>query len=136
VAAKPPITVLIVDDQPRQRDGFRLVIDSQRDLTVIGEAGDGAQALAFVRRTPTDVVLMDVRMPRVNGFTATERITTDAQVQQLGRAPRVVLVTALDLDDFVPMTARVGAFALLYKDAPPEALLQAIRAAAAQPPVV
>ena len=132
MAAKPPVTVLIVDDQARQREGFRMVIDSQRDLTVIGEAGDGAQALAFVRRTPTDVVLMDVRMPRVNGLTAAERISADVQVQALGPAPRIVLVTALDLDDFVPMTAAVGAFALLYKDAPPVALLEAIRGAAKQ----
>ena len=69
------ISVLIVDDQPLQRAGFRLILDSQPDITVIGEAGDGAQALAQVRRTQTDVVLMDIRMPRVNGMVATERIT-------------------------------------------------------------
>jgi DNA-binding NarL/FixJ family response regulator len=125
-----PIAVVIVDDQPLQREGFRLVLDSQRDITVIGEAGDGAQALAFVRRNRADVVLMDVRMPRVNGFTATERITADSQVRTLGAPPRVVLVTALDLDDHIPTAAKAGAYAMLYKDVPPEALLEAIRGAA------
>ena len=125
-----PIAVVIVDDQPLQREGFRLVLDSQRDITVIGEAGDGAQALAFVRRNKADVVLMDVRMPRVNGFTATERISSDAQVRALGAPPRVVLVTALDLDDHIPTAAGAGAYAMLYKDVAPEALLEAIRGAA------
>ena len=126
------INVVIVDDTPRQRDGFRMVIESQKDMTVVGEAGDGAQALALVRRIPADVVLMDVRMPRVNGFTATERILADEQVRGLGRPPRVVLVTALDLDDHIPTAAKVGAYAVLYKDVPAEALLEAIRAAAKQ----
>ncbi len=71
-------------------------------------------------------------MPRVNGFVATERISSDAQVLGLGPAPRVVLVTALDLDDHLPTAARVGAYAMLYKDVPPEALLEAIRGAAKQ----
>ena len=126
------INVVIVDDTPRQRDGFRMVLESQKDMTVVGEAGDGAQALALVRRIPADVVLMDVRMPRVNGFTATERILADEQVRGLGRPPRVVLVTALDLDDHIPTAAKVGAYAVLYKDVPAEALLEAIRAAAKQ----
>ena len=125
-----PIAVVIVDDQPLQREGFRLVLESQRDITVIGEAGDGAQALAFVRRNKADVVLMDVRMPRVNGFTATERISADPQVRTLGVPPRIVLVTALDLDDHIPTAARAGAYAMLYKDVSPEALLEAIRGAA------
>ncbi len=130
--AAAPISVIVVDDQPLQREGFRLVLDSQRDITVVGEAADGAQALALARRTPADVVLMDVRMPRVNGFTATERILKDAQVAALGRPPRVVLVTALDLDDHIPTAARVGAYAVLYKDVPSEALLEAVRGAARQ----
>jgi DNA-binding NarL/FixJ family response regulator len=127
-----PIAVIIVDDTPRQRDGYRMLLESQKDITVVGEAGDGAQALALSRRIAADVVLMDVRMPRVNGFTATERILSDAKVQALGRPPRVVLVTALDLDDHIPTAAKVGAFAVLYKDAPPEALLEAVRGAAKQ----
>lgn len=124
-------TVLIVDDQPLQRAGFRLLLESQPDIEVIGEAGDGAQALAIVRRTATDVVLMDVRMPRVNGVVATERISGDAQVLALGPAPRIVLVTALDLDEHIPAAESVGAHAMLYKDAEPDVLLAAIRAAAA-----
>ncbi len=130
--AAQPISVVIVDDQPLQREGFRLVLDSQKDITVVGEAGDGAQALALVRRTAAEVVLMDIRMPRVNGFTATQRILGDAQVAALGRPPRVVLVTALDLDDHIPTAAKVGAYAVLYKDVPPEALLEAVRGAAKQ----
>jgi DNA-binding NarL/FixJ family response regulator len=130
--AAAPIQVIIVDDQPLQREGYRLVLDSQKDITVVGEAGDGAQALALARRTPADVVLMDVRMPRVNGFTATQRILTDAQVSALGRPPRVVLVTALDLDDHIPTAARAGAYAVLYKDVPSAALLEAVRGAAKQ----
>ena len=128
--ALQPISVIIVDDQPLQREGFRLVLESQDDITVVGEAADGAQALALARRTPADVVLMDVRMPRVNGFTATERIRSDAQVQSLGPVPRVVLVTALDLDDHIPTAAKVGAYAVLYKDVPSAALLEAVRGAA------
>ena len=130
--ALQPISVIVVDDQPLQREGFRLVLDSQRDITVVGEAADGAQALALARRTPADVVLMDVRMPRVNGFTATERILSDAQVNSLGRPPRVVLVTALDLDDHIPTAAKVGAYAVIYKDVPSAALLDAVRGAAKQ----
>ena len=127
-----PIRVILVDDQPLQREGFRLVLESQDDITVVGEAADGAQALALARRTPADVVLMDVRMPRVNGFTATERIRSDAQVQSLGPVPRVVLVTALDLDDHIPTAAKAGAYAVLYKDALSAALLDAVRGAARQ----
>ena len=127
-----PIRVILVDDQPLQREGFRLVLESQDDISVVGEAADGAQALALARRTAADVVLMDVRMPRVNGFTATERIRSDAQVQSLGPVPRVVLVTALDLDDHIPTAAKVGAYAVLYKDAPSAALLDAVRGAARQ----
>lgn len=126
------ISVIIVDDTPRQRDGYRMLLASQKDMTVVGEAGDGAQALALARRIPADVVLMDVRMPRVNGFSATERILSDAKVQALGRPPRVVLVTALDLDDHIPTAAKVGAYAVLYKDVPAEALLEAVRGAAKQ----
>ena len=125
------IRVIIADDQPLQREGFRLVIGSQPDIEIVGEAGDGAQTLAQVRRTLTDVVLMDIRMPRVNGLVAAQRITADAQVRSLGPAPRIVLVTALDLDEHVRAADAAGAFTLLYKDVPPELLLEAIRGAAA-----
>jgi DNA-binding NarL/FixJ family response regulator len=128
--AAAPISVLIVDDQRLQRDGYRMLLDSQRGISVVGDVGDGAQALAFVRRTLVDVVLMDIRMPRVNGFVATERIRSDATVQSLGPVPRIVLLTALDLDDYLPTAARAGAWAMLYKDVPPSALIEAVRGAA------
>jgi len=130
VVARTPIRVLIVDDQPLQRAGYRMVLEATEGLEVVGEAGDGAQALAIVRRTPTDVVLMDIRMPRVNGFVATERILGDDQVRELGPVPAVVLLTALDLDGYVATAARAGAYAILFKDAAPEALIEAIRHAA------
>lgn len=130
-AARPPVRVLIADDAPHQRAGWRMVLDSQPDLTVIGEAGDGARALAIVRREPTDVVLMDLHMPRVNGLAASERITGDAAVRALGPAPRIVLATAIDLDDHVAEAARAGVFAVVYKDIDPESLLEIVRAAGA-----
>lgn len=129
-AKAKPITVLIVDDQPNQREGFRNLIDSQADMTVVGEAGDGAAALTFARRNALDVILMDVRMPRVNGLVATKRITTDNQVASLGRAPRIIVTTALELDELVPSVSEAGAFAMVYKDADPEELLDTIRGAA------
>ena len=128
-AERPPVRVLIADDAPHQRAGWRMVLDSQPDLTVIGEAGDGARVLAIVRREPTDVVLMDLHMPRVNGLAASERITRDAAVLELGPAPRIVLATAIDLDDHVAAAARAGVFAVVYKDIDPESLLEIVRAA-------
>ncbi len=107
-----------------------MILAAQPDIDIVGEVGDGARALAVVRREPTDVVLMDLHMPRVNGLAASERITTDGQVRQLGPAPRVVLATALDLDDHVVDAARAGVFAVVYKDLEPDALLATIRAAA------
>ena len=125
------ITVLIADDQPLQRAGFRMVLGSQSDIEIVGEAGDGAQALAQVRRTKTDVVLMDLRMPRVNGLVASQRITADARVRELGPAPRIILITALELDENVPGAAEAGVYAMVYKDVEPERLLSIVRAAAA-----
>lgn len=127
------ISVLIADDSHHQRTGWRMVLESQPDIEIVGEAGDGARALAIVRREPTDVVLIDLHMPRVNGLVASARITTDVAVLELGRAPRVVLATALDLDDHVAEAARAGVFAVVHKDIEPEALLEIVRAAAAAP---
>lgn len=124
------IAVLIADDQPAQRQGFRMVLESQPDITVVAECGDGAQALALARRRHIDVILMDVRMPRVNGLVAAERITNDAAVLAMGAAPRIVLVTALDLEDHIAAAVDANAHAMLYKDVPPETLLDAIRSAA------
>lgn len=128
------IRVAIADDQPLQRDGFRMVLESQPDIRVVGEAGDGAQLLSIVRRMETDVVLMDIQMPRVNGLAASERVAEDEQVlERQGRPPRVVLVTAVDLDDHLPAAAAAGVFAVLYKDVSPDGLLETIRAAATAP---
>ena len=115
------IRVLLVDDQALVRAGFRMVIDSQDDLTVVGEAGDGQAAIALVARCRPDVVVMDVRMPIMDGIEATRRITA------LGPAPKVVVLTTFDLDEHALQAIRAGASGFLLKDAPPEEMLQALR---------
>jgi len=123
------IRILLADDSHLQREGWRLVLGTQPDLEVVGEAGDGAQALGLLRRTSADVVLMDIQMPRVDGLTAAGRILGDAQVRERG-TPRVILLATVDLDDHVPAAAMAGAYAVLWKDSEPEALLDTIREAA------
>ncbi|WP_341350985.1 response regulator transcription factor [Nocardioides convexus] len=103
------------------RAGFRMLIDSQPDLTVVGEAGDGGEALERLAVTACDVVLMDVRMPRLDGVEATRRLTARAG------APQVVVLTTFDLDEHALGAIRAGAAAFLLKDATPETLLGAIR---------
>ncbi|MBB3677135.1 response regulator [Modestobacter versicolor] len=115
------IRVVLVDDQQLVRAGFRMVIDSQPDLTVVGEAGDGGAAVDLLRRTPADVVLMDVRMPGTDGIAAT------AQVTALPDPPRVVVLTTFDLDEYVVAAIGAGASGFLLKDAPPEEMLDAVR---------
>ncbi|MGY1605237.1 response regulator [Geodermatophilus sp. SYSU D00815] len=115
------IRVVLVDDQQMVRAGFRMVIESQADLTVVGEAGDGASAVELLRRTPADVVLMDVRMPGTDGIEATRQVTA------LREAPRVVVLTTFDLDEYVVAAIGAGASGFLLKDAPPEEMLGAIR---------
>ncbi len=116
-----PIRVVLVDDQQLVRAGFRMVIDSQPDLTVVGEAGDGAAAVELVRTTPADVVLMDIRMPGTDGIAATGQVTA------LPDAPRVVVLTTFDLDEYVVAAIGAGASGFLLKDAPPEEMLAAVR---------
>ncbi len=116
-----PIRVVLVDDQQMVRAGFRMVIDSQPDLTVVGEAGDGASAVELLRRTPADVVLMDVRMPGTDGIEATRQVTA------LSQPPRVVVLTTFDLDEYVVAAIGAGASGFLLKDAPPEEMLAAVR---------
>jgi len=116
------IRVFLVDDQELVRAGFRMLIDSQPDLAVVGEAGDGHEAVAALTDgTEADVVLMDVRMPRMDGVEATGLIA--------GRdgAPRVIVLTTFDLDEYAFAAIRAGAAAFLLKDARPEDLLTAIR---------
>ena len=115
------IRVFLVDDQELVRAGFRMLIDSQPDLSVVGEAGDGQEAVAALGRIEADVVLMDVRMPRMDGVEATGLIA--------GRqdAPRVIVLTTFDLDEYAFAAIRAGAAAFLLKDARPEDLLTAIR---------
>jgi DNA-binding NarL/FixJ family response regulator len=129
--ATGPIRVVLVDDSRMQREGQRLLIGSQAEFTVVGQAGDGAQALAVLRRESADVVLMDIQMPRVNGLAATERILADPRVREIGRPPRIVLLASVDLEDHVPAAAVAGAYAVLYKDVEPERLFETIREAAA-----
>ena len=115
------IRIVLVDDQQLVRAGFRMVLDSQADLQVVGEAGDGDEAVRVVAETAPDVVLMDVRMPGVDGLEATRRITG------AGERPRVVVLTTFDLDEYALSAIKAGASGFLLKDAPPEEMLQAVR---------
>jgi DNA-binding NarL/FixJ family response regulator len=118
---REPVRVVLVDDQQMVRAGFRMVIDSQPDLTVVGEAGTGAEAVALLARTPADVVLMDIRMPAMDGIEATRHITARSE------PPRVVVLTTFDLDEYVVSAIGAGASGFLLKDAPPEEMLAAVR---------
>ncbi len=118
------IRVLIADDQSLVRTGFRLILSGEADIEVVGEAGDGAEAIAIARETQPDVVLMDVRMPGVDGIEATRALVT----REAG--PRVLVLTTFDLDDVVYDALRAGASGFLLKDAPEERLLTAIRVVA------
>ncbi|MGC5628323.1 response regulator [Georgenia sp. Z1344] len=123
--AADPIRVVLVDDQQLVRAGFALVIGSQPDMTVVGEAGDGAQALRMLAGVEADVVLMDVRMPNLDGLAATRGLAERAAGG--GRVPKVVILTTFDLDEYVLQAIRAGASGFLLKDAPPEDMLAAIR---------
>ena len=121
------IRVLLVDDQPLFRRGVRMLIDSQPDLTVVGEAGDGGEAVVVADEQRPDVVLMDIRMPRADGIAGTAGILQAAD--KAGHAPpRVIVLTTFDLDDAALRAIRAGASGFLLKDAEPEFLLAAIRA--------
>jgi DNA-binding NarL/FixJ family response regulator len=124
--------VFLVDDQALVRAGLKLVIDSQSDLDVVGEAADGRAALEALGVTRADVVLMDVRMPVLDGVAATERLIA----RDGNRAPRVIVLTTFDLDEYVYAALRAGASGFLLKDAEPEELLGAIRAVAGGDAVV
>ncbi|MFE7585008.1 response regulator [Streptomyces gardneri] len=123
-------TVLIADDQPMQRLGFRMLLESQDDMTVVGEASNGTEAIRLVDRHHPDVVLMDIRMPGLDGIEATRRIVTT------GARTRILIVTTFDLDEYAYEGLRAGASGFLVKDAQPEELLAGIRAVASGDAVV
>jgi DNA-binding NarL/FixJ family response regulator len=124
------ISVLLVDDQPLLRVGFRMVLESQDDLTVVGEAGDGAEAVRLTAELEPDVVLMDVRMPEMDGIEATRRIA------ESGSRSRVVVLTTFDLDEYAFAALQAGASGFLLKDVPPGDLLTGIRAVASGDAVI
>ncbi|SFO48384.1 two component transcriptional regulator, LuxR family [Geodermatophilus obscurus] len=115
------IRVLLVDDQPLLRTGFRLILQSEPDIEVVGEAGDGEVALSQVRALRPDVVLMDIRMPRMDGVEATRRLA------EFDDPPRVLVLTTYDLDEYVVDSLRAGASGFLLKDVPAEDLVDAVR---------
>jgi DNA-binding NarL/FixJ family response regulator len=116
------IRIVLVDDQELVRTGFRMVLDAQPDMTVVGEAADGLAAVEFARAHSADVMVMDARMPRLDGVEATRRI------RLAGDRPRVLMLTTFDLDEYAFAALKAGASGFLLKDVPPEELLFAIRA--------
>jgi DNA-binding NarL/FixJ family response regulator len=120
-----PIRVLLVDDQALFRAGIRMLVSSQPDLEFVGEAGDGAEGIRVAAQVRPDVVLMDIRMPVMDGIDSTRGILADAERD--GRTPRVVVLTTFDLDEAAARAIRAGASGFVLKDADPEFLLAAIR---------
>ncbi|WP_029090011.1 response regulator [Brevibacterium album] len=120
------VQVMLVDDQVLVRAGFAMVIDSQPDMTVVGQAGDGEEALAAAHELQPDVVLMDVRMPRLDGIQTTRRLLELAD-SGVVPAPRIIVLTTFDTDEYALAALRAGASGFLLKDAQPEVLLDSIR---------
>ncbi|WP_406474177.1 response regulator [Streptomyces platensis] len=121
------IRVLLADDQLLVRAGFKALLDAQPDIEVVAEAADGQQALDAVREHRPDIVLMDIRMPVVDGLVATRRITEDPRLREV----KVVMLTTFELDEYVFEAIRSGASGFLVKDTEPEELLRAVRAVVA-----
>jgi DNA-binding NarL/FixJ family response regulator len=130
VSDPSPTSILLVDDQPMLRMGYRMILDAQPDLTVVGEAENGLEAIELTDRLEPDVVLMDVRMPGLDGVQATERIVAS------GSGSRIIILTTFDLDEYAYGALRAGASGFLLKDAPPPDMLSAIRAVATGDAVV
>lgn len=121
-----PISILIADDQPMVRMGLRALVEAEPDMAVAGEAGTGLEAVAEVHRTHPDVVLMDIRMPDLDGIEALRRISADPDCD----STRVVVLTTFELDEYVFAALQAGAAGFLVKDADPEQILNGIRLAA------
>jgi DNA-binding NarL/FixJ family response regulator len=124
------IRVVVVDDQHLVRTGFRMILEAEEDIAVVGEATDGIEAVEVVARANADVVLMDIRMPKLDGIEASARITATAN------PPRILVLTTFDLDEYVHAALRAGASGFLLKDTPAEQLVDAIRIIAAGDAVV
>ena len=124
-----PIRVVVADDHEVVRNGFAGLIDTQPDMTVVGTAANGAEAVAVCRERPTDVVLMDIRMPGMDGIEATRELTGGAAAPDGG--PRVLILTTFDLDEYVYDAIRAGASGFLLKDVTAERLFDAVRVVAA-----
>ncbi|BEH02058.1 response regulator transcription factor [Brooklawnia propionicigenes] len=125
-----PLTVFLADDQSLVRSGFRMLIDAEDDMTVVGEATNGLGALTALTNSPADVVLMDIRMPEMDGVEATRRIVA------AGLPTKVLVLTTFDLDEYVFAALKAGASGFMLKDARPDDLLNAIRSVAAGEAVV
>ncbi|MGH3488786.1 MAG: response regulator [Actinopolymorphaceae bacterium] len=121
--AHSPTRVLLVDDQPLLRTGFRMILESESDIAVVGEAGDGEKAVEEARVLQPDVVLMDIRMPRMDGVEATRTITGADRSSRI----KVLILTTFDLDEYIVEGLRAGASGFLLKDVPPVVLVAAIR---------
>ena len=120
------IRIVLVDDQELLRTGFRMILDAQQDMSVVGEAADGLAAIELLNKCPADVVLMDVRMPKLDGVEATRRLLSGG-VEAQGVA-RILILTTFDLDEYAFAAIKAGASGFLLKDVPPAELLTAIRA--------
>jgi DNA-binding NarL/FixJ family response regulator len=124
---EPPIRVVVADDQELVRSGFAMIVAAQTDMAIVGEAGDGEEAVAVARREHADVVLMDIRMPRCDGIEATRRLAGP----DVADAVKVVILTTFDLDEYVFAALRAGASGFLLKDVRREDLVHAVRVVAA-----
>lgn len=122
------ISVLVVDDQAMVRAGFAAILDAQHGISVVGQAADGAEAIGLARSLRPDVVLMDVRMPNLNGIDATRELVNPSRGEPY--VPRVLVLTTFDADDYVYDALAAGASGFLLKDAPPDELVHAVRVVA------
>jgi DNA-binding NarL/FixJ family response regulator len=126
--SRAKIRIVLVDDQELLRTGFRMILDAQLDMEVVGEAGDGIAALDLLEQTDADVVLMDVRMPALDGVETTRRLLGDGVAAGDGTHPKILILTTFDLDEYAFAAIKAGASGFLLKDVPPTELLSAIRA--------